>query len=129
MQSNEKTSTKRVNSSSSHNSGPQKRKKNNITRSTPRLILPNSQQPRLILPNSQQKVSQAPLQLQQQNIQVQQQRNILPQLQQQDVSSQNPSQEKYVPRQYEIDPQLYNLPFSSSEIKENYDENALLVSF
>jgi hypothetical protein len=50
-------------------------KKNNITRSTPRLILPNSQQ----------EVSQAPLQLQQNIIQVQfqQQRNILPQLQQQ----------------------------------------------
>lgn len=114
MQSNEKTSTKRANSSSSV---PQKRKKNNIN---------TCSASRSILPNSQQKVSQAPLQLQQQNIlQVPQfqQQSILPQLQQQGVFS-----EQYISQHYEIDPQLYSLPSNRSEIKENYDENVLLVS-
>ena len=120
MQSNEKLSTKRTNPSSSQKSGSQKKKTSNITRSTPQFILPNPQQ----------KVFKPPLQLQHipQLPQPQQQQNIPLQPQQINVFPQKPSQEQYVSQQYEIDSQLYGIPPNLSEIEENYDENAVLVS-
>ena len=126
MQSNEKTLTKRVNSSSSHRTGPRKRKTSDITRSTPRVILPKP-----LTELQQQNIFQSSPQRQQQNVlqpSQPQQQNVLPQLQQHDVFPQNLSQEQYVHQQIEIDPQLYGLPPILSKVKEGYDESTLLVS-
>jgi hypothetical protein len=115
MQSDEKLLTKRTNPSSSHNSGPQKKKTSNITRST-----------QFILPKPQQKGFKPPLQLQHipQLPQFQQQRNIL----RSHDFPQKPSQEQHVSQQYEIDPQLYGTPPNPFEINESYNENTMLVS-
>ncbi|PKY50400.1 hypothetical protein RhiirA4_263908 [Rhizophagus irregularis] len=118
MQSNEKTSTKRVKPLTL----PVliilnlKKKKSNITRSTPRFILPNPQQKVFQPPLPLRHISQLP--------QPEQQRNV-PQLQQ--TFPLNLSQEQCVPQHCEIDPQLYGTS-QFAELEVSYDENALLVS-
>ena len=118
LQSNEKTSTKRVNSSGSYRPGPQKKKTSDITRSTPWLILPKTplteQQQQNVLQQQQKKVIQSS--------QPQQQWKIHPQLQQQEDFSQVLP---HVHQQYEYNTQLYGLP---PTLKEVYEETALLVS-
>ena len=63
-QSNEKTSTKRVNSSGSYRPGPQKKKTSDITRSTPRIILPKTP----LIEQQQQNFLQPSSKRQQQNV-------------------------------------------------------------
>jgi hypothetical protein len=120
LQTNEKTSTKRICPSGSNRPGAQKKKTSDITCSTPRLILPKSP----LTEQQQQNILQLPSQRQQQGViqlsQPWQQQNILPQLQQENISY-----GQYVP---EINPQLYKLPPTLSEIEECCDESALLVS-
>ncbi|CAB5374322.1 unnamed protein product [Rhizophagus irregularis] len=122
LQTNEKTSTKRICPSGSNRPGAQKKKTSDVTRSTPRLILPKSP----LTEQQQQNILQLPSQRQQQGViqlsQPWQQQNILPQLQQ-EVTFQNISYGQYVP---EINPQLCKLPPILPEIEEGCDESALL---
>jgi hypothetical protein len=125
LQSNEKTLTKRGNPSGSNRPGPQKKKTSDITRSTPRIILPKTP----LIEQQQQNFLQPSSKRQQQNViqpsQPQQQQNIHPQLRQQDVFFQNLPQAQYFHQQYESNPQLYGLP---PVLSEGCDEPALLVS-
>ena len=104
LQANERTSTKRVNPSNSYRPGSQKKKTNDITRSAPRSILPKIPLTELQQQNVPQFSSQQYKQRIIQPLQPQQQQNIYPQLQQQDVFSQILPQRLY---RYENNPQLY----------------------
>ncbi len=125
LQANEKTSTKRVNPSNSYRPGSQKKKTNDITRSASRPILPKIPLTELQQQNVPQFSSQQYKQRNIQPLQPQQQQNIYPQLQQQDVFSQILPQRLY---RYENNPQLYGLPPISPELVEINDESALQVS-
>ena len=125
LQANERTSTKRVNPSNSYRPGSQKKKTNDITRSASRPILPKIPLTELQQQNVPQFSSQQYKQRIIQPLQPQQQQNIYPQLQQQDVFSQILPQRLY---RYENNPQLYGLPPISPELVEINDESALQVS-
>src|ERR1044072_3246308 len=125
LQANERTSTKRVNPSNSYRPGSQKKKTNDITRSASRPILPKIPLTELQQQNVPQFSSQQYKQRIIQPLQPQQQQNIYPQLQQQDVFSQILPQRLY---RYENNPQLYGLPPISPELVEISDESALQVS-
>jgi hypothetical protein len=125
LQANERTSTKRVNPSNSYRPGSQKKKTNDITRSASRPILPKIPLTELQQQNVPQFSSQQYKQRIIQPLQPQQQQNIYPQLQQQDVFSQILPQRLY---RYKNNPQLYGLPPISPELVEINDESALQVS-
>jgi hypothetical protein len=128
LQSNERTSTKRVNPSGSCRPGSQKKKTNENTHLAPRLILPKNPSTELQRQNVSHFSSQQHKQRVIQPLQPQQQQNIYPQFQQQDVFSQFLPQEPYVQQQYENNPQLYGLPPISPELEEIHDETAVHVS-
>ena len=128
LQSNERTSTKRVNPSGSYRPGSQKKKTSDISRLAPRLILPKNPLTEPQQQNVPQFSSQQHKQRVIQPLQLQQQQNIHSQLQQQDVFSQILPQGLYVQQQYENNPQLYALPPISPELEEIHDKTDLQVS-
>ena len=125
LQSNEKTLTKRVNSSGSYRPGPQKKKTSDISHLASQLILPKNPLTEPQQQNVPQFSSQQHKQRVIQPLQLQQQQNIHPRLQQQDVFSQILPQRLY---RYENNSQLYGLPPISPELVEINDESALQVS-
>lgn len=118
LQSNEKTSTKRVNPSGSYRAGSQKKKTSDITRLTPRFILPKKPLTELQQRNASQFSPQQYQQEITQPLEPLEQQNIHPQLRQQDIFSQNLPQGQYVRQQYE---NIYLSPILP-ELEEIHDE-------